>query len=84
MECAKCLDLLSELIDGTLVISKRKRLAAHIDDCLPCAVTRSDLELIVKLARELRDVYASHIPDSLKSNIFSTSFYQAGAASRQA
>ncbi|MGH9902080.1 MAG: zf-HC2 domain-containing protein [Pyrinomonadaceae bacterium] len=79
MECGKCLDLLSDFIDGTLSTVDGQLVAAHLGECLPCAGVRGDFDLIVKLARELRDEFPFETPPNLKSSIFSTKFQQAAA-----
>lgn len=72
MECVKCLELLSEFIDGTLGHAEGRGLAAHLDACLPCAAIRLDLQLIIKLARRLReDFSAIALPPDLKRAVFS-------------
>ena len=83
MECAKCLELLSELIDGALALSERMLLTSHFSQCFPCADTHRDIELIVKIARELRDAHAAHIPQSLRPDIFSASIREAAAAAHR-
>lgn len=55
MECDRFLSVLDDLVDGTLVAADRDYLLAHLDDCLACACIRHDFDLIVRLARELRD-----------------------------
>ncbi|HEX8474657.1 MAG TPA: hypothetical protein VF666_11535 [Pyrinomonadaceae bacterium] len=68
MRCAKFLVLLDDLIDGTLASVNREYLVAHLDDCLPCASVRRDFDLIVKLARELRDQLTAP-PPNIKSAV---------------
>jgi predicted anti-sigma-YlaC factor YlaD len=79
MECAKCLALLDDFLDGTLVSEDRALLAAHLDECLPCASTRQDFDLIIQLARELREEFNITPPDTLKSTVFTIISYQATA-----
>lgn len=79
MECARCLALLSDFLDGTLVSQDRAALAGHLDDCLACLSTRQDFDLIIQLARELREEFDVALPANLKSSIFSYLNYQAAA-----
>ena len=71
MECGKCLQLLSDLIDGTLATGDHPLLSTHLDECLSCVSVRRDLELIVKLARELRDDLSLNAPVGLRLALFS-------------
>jgi hypothetical protein len=77
MECGKCLQLLSELIDGTLDTEHGTLLSTHLDGCLTCVCVRRDLELIVRLARELREEFAHLAPGELKIALFNKDFQSA-------
>jgi hypothetical protein len=79
MECVKCLQLLSELIDGTLDTENGTLLSKHLDQCLSCICVRRDLELIVRLARELREEFAHLAPGELKIALFTKDFQNAAA-----
>lgn len=75
MGCAKFLDMLSDLIDGALAPEDREYLLTHLDACLHCASIKYDLDLIVRLARELRNELAI-TPASIKSAVFTGGFYR--------
>lgn len=74
MECGKCLELLSDFIDGTINTADHSLLSTHLHECLPCGYVRSDIELIIKLARELREDFPFILPPTLKTGIFSSGF----------
>ncbi len=50
MDCAKCLELLSEFRDGLLVDSDQTLVSAHLSICLPCMGIFKDLDSIVAAA----------------------------------
>ncbi|HEY0079239.1 MAG TPA: hypothetical protein VGB73_11380 [Pyrinomonadaceae bacterium] len=77
MECGKCLQLLSELIDGTLDTENGTHLSTHLERCLSCVCVRRDLEFIVRLARELREEFAHLAPCELKIDLFTGDFQRA-------
>ncbi|HEV2762343.1 MAG TPA: zf-HC2 domain-containing protein [Pyrinomonadaceae bacterium] len=71
MGCNECLRLLSEFVDGTLGTVHLDAFVAHLRECMPCTTTREDFDLIVKLARELReDFSAAPPPPVLKESVF--------------
>ena len=57
MNCEKCQDLVSELIDGSLNRHDYALLEAHLGECLECAEVRNDLSTIVGFCREHRGEY---------------------------
>lgn len=57
MNCEKCQDLLSELVDGSLTGPDRKLLETHLSECLECDEVRRDLGAIVGFCREHRGEY---------------------------
>jgi predicted anti-sigma-YlaC factor YlaD len=57
MNCEKCQDLVSELIDGSLNRHDYALLEAHLGECLECAEVRNDLSAIVGFCREHRGEY---------------------------
>jgi anti-sigma factor RsiW len=61
MNCEKCHELLSDLLDGTLTGEARILLSRHLDECTPCAAARADLSAIITTARTVRD-YATAPP----------------------
>ena len=79
MGCEKCLELLSEFLDGEIVREEREYLATHLDECLSCLYVRKDFELIIRLARELRDMFL-HLPaPTFKRHILSNESQSASA-----
>ena len=52
MDCDKCHDLLSDLIDDELGGDERRRLDSHIEECAVCTDTHADLDRIIRLARQ--------------------------------
>lgn len=78
MDCDKCLNLLSDLLDDELGGDERRRLDRHIEECAVCADAHADLDRIVRLARQNseetlapRDGQALwlHIRESVESDI---------------
>ncbi|HEY5885955.1 MAG TPA: zf-HC2 domain-containing protein [Pyrinomonadaceae bacterium] len=57
MNCEKCQDLISDLVDGSLSQDERKTLSSHLDECLQCADVRSDLHSILSFCRSQRGQY---------------------------
>ena len=57
MNCEKCQDLVSDLLDGTLGRDDQSKLNAHLEECLECADVRNDLQSIVGFCRTQRGVY---------------------------
>jgi len=59
MNCEKCQELLSELLDGALPGGERAQLNAHLDGCGDCAAAREELTAIVSVARDASAVLAA-------------------------
>jgi hypothetical protein len=59
MNCEKCQELVSDLLDGTLSNKDQVALNLHLDICLDCAQVRSDLESIVLFCRNHRGEYSA-------------------------
>jgi hypothetical protein len=59
MNCEKCQDLISDLLDGSLNHKDQTTLNAHLDECLECAEVRSDLQSIVGFCRAHRGEYTA-------------------------
>lgn len=59
MDCEKCQELLSDLLDGTLTSRDSALLTTHVEECLCCAGVRQDLQAIVSVARESREEFVS-------------------------
>jgi len=57
MNCEKCRDLLSELVDGSLGREEYATFSVHLEECLECAEVRNDLNAIVGFCREQRGQY---------------------------
>src|SRR5918911_797080 len=54
MNCEKCLELLSDFLDGTLGHAEHAAVGAHIAACPTCAAAREDFHAIIAAAREAR------------------------------
>lgn len=59
MNCDKCQDLVSDLLDGALSQEDQKTLNLHLEECLSCADVRNDLQSIVGFCRSNRDEYSA-------------------------
>ena len=57
MNCENYQDLLSALIDGSLISEEHNSVEAHLRDCVVCAEARGDLNVIVAFCRENRGEY---------------------------
>lgn len=57
MNCEKCQELLSDLLDGSLSRKDELNLNLHLEECLDCVEVRSDLQAIVGFCREHRGEY---------------------------
>ena len=57
MNCEKCQELLSDLLDGSLSRKDELNLNLHLEDCLDCVEVRTDLKAIVEFCREHRGEY---------------------------
>jgi Putative zinc-finger len=54
MNCEKCQELMSELLDGTLPAARRAGMNAHLDGCFECASVREELQAIIGVAHDAR------------------------------
>jgi hypothetical protein len=52
MNCEKCQELLSELLDGRLPAGRRAELSAHVADCFECAAARDELASLIEAAHD--------------------------------
>lgn len=59
MNCEKCQELMSELLDGGLTAERRAEMNAHLDGCFECASVREELSSIIGVAHESRAVLAA-------------------------
>ena len=59
MNCEKCQELISDLLDGSLRRQDELVLNQHLEECLQCADVRSDLESIVGFCRANRGEYGA-------------------------
>src|SRR6266436_3913384 len=59
MNCEKCQDLISDLLDGSINHQDRAKLSSHLEECLHCAEVRDDLQSIVGFCRTQRGQYAA-------------------------
>ncbi|HEY9284181.1 MAG TPA: anti-sigma factor, partial [Pyrinomonadaceae bacterium] len=54
MNCEKCQELLSELLDGGLPAERRAGMNAHLDACSECAAVSEELSSIIGVAHDSR------------------------------
>ncbi|HEY6120087.1 MAG TPA: zf-HC2 domain-containing protein [Pyrinomonadaceae bacterium] len=59
MNCEKCQELVSDLLDGSLRPQDEIVLNQHLEECLQCADVRRDLESIVSFCRANRGEYGA-------------------------
>jgi hypothetical protein len=59
MNCEKCQELMSELLDGALPAERRAALNAHLDGCFECAAVREELSAIIGVAHDSRATLAA-------------------------
>jgi anti-sigma factor RsiW len=59
MNCEKCQDLISDLLDGSLSDTDKLTLNSHLEECLSCADVRSDLQSIIGFCQTQRGEYAA-------------------------
>lgn len=57
MNCERCQELISDLVDGSLSREESALLNLHLGECLQCAEVRSDLESVVSFCRTNRGQY---------------------------
>ena len=55
MNCEKCQEYLSDLLDGALSYSEQASVSAHLALCADCAEAREELQAIVGTARTMRE-----------------------------
>lgn len=54
MNCEKCQELMSELLDGALPPPRRAEMNAHLEGCFECAGVREELSAIIGVAHDAR------------------------------
>lgn len=59
MNCDKCQELLSDLLEGSITAEDRALLNKHFDQCFGCVAVRDDLQAIVSVAHEERGQYVA-------------------------
>lgn len=59
MNCEKCQDLISDLLDGSLSDTDKLTLNSHLEECLSCADVQSDLQSIIGFCQTQRGDYAA-------------------------
>ncbi|HKO95875.1 MAG TPA: anti-sigma factor [Pyrinomonadaceae bacterium] len=59
MNCDKCQDLVSDLLDGSLSQEDQNTLNLHLEECLSCADVRNDLQSIVSFCQTQRGEYSA-------------------------
>jgi hypothetical protein len=57
MNCEKCQELISDLLDGSISAPDKEFLSFHLDECLGCREVRADLETIVSFCQTQRGEY---------------------------
>jgi anti-sigma factor RsiW len=57
MNCEKCQELLSDLLDGDIGADDRRTLDSHLEECVTCLSVRNDLDSIVSFCRDHRGEY---------------------------
>lgn len=57
MNCERCQELISDLLDESLSSKDSALLSAHLDECLDCAEVRNDLESMLSFCRDNRGQY---------------------------
>jgi hypothetical protein len=57
MNCDRCQELISDLLDGALNAKEATTLNLHLDECLDCAEVRNDLESVLSFCRDNRGQY---------------------------
>lgn len=57
MNCERCQELISDLLDGALSARDSASLNVHLEDCLECAEVRSDLESMLTFCQDNRGQY---------------------------
>jgi hypothetical protein len=57
MNCDRCQELISDLLDGALNAKEATTLNVHLDECLDCAEVRNDLESVLSFCRDNRGQY---------------------------
>ena len=57
MNCERCQELISDLLDGTLNPGERRDLTAHLNECLHCESVRQDLSNIIGFCSAHRGEY---------------------------
>jgi hypothetical protein len=59
MNCEKCQDLISDLLEGSLSATDTLTLNSHLEECLTCADVRSDLQSIISFCHSQRGEYTA-------------------------
>src|SRR5947209_11251630 len=57
MNCERCQELISDLLDESLTREDKITLDSHLEECLDCTGVRHDLESIVAFCRHQRGQY---------------------------
>jgi hypothetical protein len=57
MNCEKCQELLSDFFDGALSDEQHSTLSMHLEECLSCYQTHSELDSIISFCRDHRGEY---------------------------
>ena len=57
MNCERCQELISDLLDGSLGTKDAALLNTHLGECLECAEVREDLDSVLSFCRDQRGHY---------------------------
>ena len=57
MNCERCQELISDLLDDSLSAKDSASLNVHLEECLECADVRNDLESLLSFCRDTRGQY---------------------------
>lgn len=63
MDCAKTVELLSDFLEDALEREVYAQVQIHLIECPPCAGVFAELNIIVVVARELRNEEGIRFPD---------------------
>lgn len=59
MNCEKCQDLFSDLLDGSITSQDQGVLSAHLKECLSCVGVRDEMQTIIGVAQECREDFTA-------------------------
>lgn len=59
MNCEKCQDLFSDLLDGSITSQDQGVLSAHLKECLSCVGVRDEMQAIISVAQACREDFSA-------------------------